>query len=159
MFIRLLVSNALKLLRIILLLVLCGFLQKPGIKLSGETGKLTVVMSNFKNDVGQVSVALFNQEEAFPKYPEKALRLVYSTINQGKATVLFDKLPPGEYAVSIYHDENSNKKMDTNFFGIPKEGVGASNNAKGHFGPPKFKDARFTFDGNAQTIQIEIVYL
>jgi len=39
------------------------------------------------------------------------------------------------------HDENSNGKMDTNFIGMPREGVGASNNAKGHMGPLKFRAA------------------
>jgi len=48
---------------------------------------------------------------------------------------LFPGVAPGRYAVSVFHDENSNGKMDTNFIGIPREGVGASNNAKGHLGP------------------------
>jgi hypothetical protein len=43
--------------------------------------------------------------------------------------------------------KNSNGKLDRNFMGSPKEGVGASNDAKGSFGPPKFADARFTFKG------------
>ena len=29
--------------------------------------------------------------------------------------------------------------------GIPREGVGASNDAKGHFGPPKLMPPPFTF--------------
>jgi len=49
----------------------------------------------------------------------------------------------GKYAVSVFHDENSNGKLDTNFLGIPREGVGASNNAKGHFGPRNSARQRF----------------
>jgi uncharacterized protein (DUF2141 family) len=61
--------------------------------------------------------------------------------------------------VSVFHDENSNSKLDTNFMGIPREGVGASNKAKGHFGPPKFHDASFPFAGGRLDLQITITYL
>ena len=40
-----------------------------------------------------------------------------------------------------------NEKLDTNFFGIPKEQFGFSNNAKGRFGPPSFESASFELDG------------
>jgi uncharacterized protein (DUF2141 family) len=42
-----------------------------------------------------------------------------------------------------YHDENGNGALERSFLGIPKEGVALSNNARGHLGPPKLKDARF----------------
>jgi uncharacterized protein (DUF2141 family) len=61
--------------------------------------------------------------------------------------------------VSAFHDENSNGKMDTNFVGKPREGVGASNNAKGHFGPPKFDDAAFRYSGGHLDLSIAIAYL
>jgi uncharacterized protein (DUF2141 family) len=48
--------------------------------------------------------------------------------------------------------------MDTNLLGIPKEGVGASNDARGHFGPPKYEDAKFKLAGNL-TIKIIMTYL
>ncbi len=73
--------------------------------------------------------------------------------------VVFESLPPGEYAISVFHDENKNGKMDSNFFGIPKEGVGASNDAKGQLGPPHDKDAKFNFTGNTQSIIINMIYL
>jgi hypothetical protein len=38
---------------------------------------------------------------------------------------------------------HSNGKLDTNMMGIPREGVGASNGAKGHFGLPKFDASAF----------------
>lgn len=149
-----------KVLILVPLLVVCGFSNKFRNKMVvGATGTLTVAISNFKSNLGQVSVTLYDKEEAFPKYPERAVRIVYGKINDKKSIVFFENLPAGEYAVSVFHDENSNKKMDSNFFGIPKEGVGASNNAKGHFGPPKYKDAKFVFNGSTQTINIDIIYL
>lgn len=124
-----------------------------------SAGTLNVTIINFRNNQGQVSVALYNKEEAFPKSPDKAVKIVLAPIRDKKATVVFESLPPGEYAISVFHDENKNGKMDSNFFGIPKEGVGASNDARGHLGPPHYKDAKFNFTGNAQSILINLVYL
>jgi uncharacterized protein (DUF2141 family) len=122
-------------------------------------GTLTVTISNFRNNQGQVSVALYDKEEGFPKSPDKALKIVTAPISCKKSIVVFESLPPGEYAISVFHDENKNGKMDSNFFGIPKEGVGASNDARGHLGPPHYKDAKFNFSGNTQSIIINLVYL
>ncbi len=96
---------------------------------------------DMKSDKGDVYVALYNTEESFLKTPAKS-RIV--KITNRKAVVIFKNIPQGVYAVSAFHDENENKKMDTKIFGIPKESIGISNNAKGFFGPPKFKDAKFT---------------
>ena len=111
--------------------------------LSGST--LTVTILNFRNNLGQVSVALYSSEDGFPKSPDKAVKIVTAPISNKKSVVVFESLPAGEYAISVFHDENKNGKMDSNFFGIPKEGVGASNDARGHLGPPHYKDAKFHF--------------
>ena len=138
----------------ILLLFIIPFLPPT---VSG--GTLTVTILNFRNNQGQVSVALYNNEAAFPKSPDKAVKIIVAPIRDKKSAVVFESLPPGEYAVSVFHDENKNGKMDTNFFGIPKEGVGASNGARGHMGPPHYKDAKFNFNGTSQSITINLVYL
>jgi uncharacterized protein (DUF2141 family) len=65
-------------------------------------------------------------------------------------------LPPGEYALSIFHDTNDNGKLDTNFIGIPKEPVALSNNARPRFGPPKYKDAVFVVGDEPLTQRISM---
>ena len=55
------------------------------------------------------------------------------------------EIRPGTYAIGVYIDENENGKLDTNFFGIPKEQYGFSNNTKA-FGIPKFEAAAFAID-------------
>jgi uncharacterized protein (DUF2141 family) len=144
---------------ILLLFSFFKFQGIPPVKVYSSTGTLTVVISNFRNNRGNAMVTIFNSEKGFPKSPEKAVKILYVTINNKKSVAVFENLPAGGYAVSVFHDENNNKKMDTNFLGIPKEGVGASNNARGHFGPPKYNDAKFNFNGNSQTITINITYL
>ena len=86
--------------------------------------------------------------------PKNLIHVEISNLRNDKGQV-----KPGTYAVSTFHDENSNGKLDTNLLGIPTEGVGASNNAKGHFGPPKFDDAKFRFEGGRLDLKIAIDYL
>ena len=57
-------------------------------------------------------------------------------------TILSFEVPPGVYAVAVYHDANSNGKLDANFLGIPKEGYGVSNDVRPRFRPPRFSEAR-----------------
>lgn len=58
-----------------------------------------------------------------------------------EATLTFD-VAPGTYAVAVHHDANTNGKMDTNFFGVPKEGYGVSNDPRPRFRAPRFEEAR-----------------
>lgn len=68
---------------------------------------------------------------------------VIEEVGTGTTTYTFE-LPNGTYAIGIFVDANYNNEMDRNLFGIPKEQYGFSNDAKGSFGPPLFKDASFT---------------
>ena len=73
-----------------------------------------------------------------------------------KVQVVFTNLPYGWYGVSIFHDENGNGKMDQNAMGIPKEAYGFSNNAKGFFGKPGYKDVVFELNSAEKQIAIKL---
>ncbi len=110
------------------------------------------------NDVGQVGCTIFSSPDGFPTDPSKALRKMMTPIENEKAICDFTGFKPGRYAVAVMHDENSNGKLDTNFLGIPKEGTGASNDAKGAMGPPKFDDATFDYAGGRKDLTVHIGY-
>ena len=112
-----------------------------------------------RNNKGQVFCALHASAEGFPKDSQKAIHRDTSSISDKKASCEFSLIEPGTYAISVFHDENSNGKLDTNFLGIPREGVGASNDARGHMGPPKFDAAHFQFSGARLNFKITINYL
>jgi uncharacterized protein (DUF2141 family) len=114
--------------------------------------QLTVTITSLHSNDGAVYVSLYNSEAGYPKDPNKALRKALVKISNRTAVVTFDSLPPGVYAVACYHDEDGNGKLNTNFLGIPTEGVGASNDAKGFMGPPSFKDASFSLRANAAIV-------
>jgi uncharacterized protein (DUF2141 family) len=118
-----------------------------------------VEISGLRNDKGQMLCALFTSAEAFPKKADKAVARLTAKIAERRATCDFTGVAPGTYAVSVVHDENANGKLDTNFIGMPREGVGASNDAKGHMGPPKFGAASFPYRGGRLELKIHVNYL
>ena len=121
--------------------------------------QLSVSVTNIQvKDGGQVCIKLFKSEEGFPLEGDKAIiSKCQSTSNVESRFKL--TVPHGVYAISVLHDANRNNEMDSNFFGIPKEGVGSSNDAKGSFGPPSFKDASFKVDKGCQSQKIKMAYL
>lgn len=134
------------------------FAQTPTGEYAIASSQLTVKVTGLRNAQGQVLISAYDRSEGFPKKPAKALRSARVKIEDGTAVVVFS-LPPGEYAVAAAHDENANNELDTNLVGMPKEGVGVSNNVKGFMGPPKYDDAKFKFTANGKTIEIKINYL
>ena len=117
-----------------------------------ESHTVTVTISGMNVDNGNVYVGLYNSEATFLATPYKG---AIAKVSDKKATATFRDLSKGVYAVSVYHDENNNKKMDTNFIGIPKEPIGCSNGAKGFMGPPKYKNAKFKVNKN-MVIPVEV---
>ncbi|WP_418639375.1 DUF2141 domain-containing protein [Winogradskyella sp.] len=113
---------------------------------------VTVTVTNANNDKGKMFVALYNSENGFL---ETSYKGAMSKIEDKTCTVTFEGMPKGTYAVSVFHDENDNGKLDTNFLGIPKEDYGCSNNATGFMGPPKWADAKFELK-NDKTLSIKL---
>ena len=138
------------------LVVACGALgQTP----APAENVVHVEISGLRNDHGQMLCALFSSAEAFPKKADKAVVRLTAKIAERQATCDFIGVAPGTYAISVVHDENANGKLDTNFIGMPREGVGASNDAKGHMGPPKFGAASFPYRGGRLELKIHVKYL
>lgn len=56
----------------------------------------------------------------------------------------YPDIPEGIYAVSVFHDENNNKILDRDIFGVPKEGYGVSGKKIKKFKFAKFENSKFT---------------
>jgi uncharacterized protein (DUF2141 family) len=121
-------------------------------------GTLQVEVTAFHSDNGQLLLRLFAGERGYPKDATSAVRQVKQRIEGGRVLLSLADLPFGTYAIGCAHDENGNGTLDTNFLGIPKEGVCASNDARGHRGPPAWKDARFDFGPTSGTVRIHVRY-
>jgi uncharacterized protein (DUF2141 family) len=146
---------------LILICLLLNTIASPtvveGVETS-STGSIRIKISGLKNKDGQLGILIFTNKEGFPSQWQKASKQILIPVSGDKLEYTFTDLPYGRYAVSVMHDENKNKKLDTNFLGIPKEGYGVSNNATGTMGPPKFEDASFTLDKNTITTEINVNY-
>lgn len=102
--------------------------------------RLEVVITDIRDTTGVVMVGLFTDERSFLKKPALGVRV---RPQKGEVRAVIEGVAPGHYALSIIHDSNRNGKLDSNFFGLPKEGFGFSNNVMGTFGPPSFEKATF----------------
>lgn len=120
------------------ILILIVFLN--GIFILNAQNTIEVEVTNFDSNKGKAFIGLYNAENAFLENEYKGEKVA---IKNKKAVLTFKDIPDGTYAVSVFHDEDGNGKLTTNFLGIPKESYAASNNAKGTFGPPKWKNAKF----------------
>jgi len=123
-------------------------------------GELRVDVSGVRSDAGRLMLDVYASEE---KYKANAGNgngdyRIDVAARAGSVRAIIPNVAPGKYGVTAIHDENANGKLDTNFLGIPREGVGASNDAKGSFGPPAFADMIVTLGESPVTIVINLDY-
>lgn len=111
-----------------------------------NTVSVTLDISFTKFNKGRILIALYDSEESYMKEIYKSGEVL---VKNNKAKLIFHSLKKGTYAFSFFHDLNDNKKLDTNFLGIPKEPYGFSNNKKGRFGPPKFSEVALEINKNS----------
>ncbi len=113
--------------------------------------ELTLHIDGIKKEVGSIRVAIFNHKDTWLKKP------VLARVLPARSSLEFiQKLPAGEYAIAVFHDKNGNGEMDRNFIGLPKEPYGFSNNARGTFGPPKWKKAKVSISEQNFALNIKI---
>lgn len=140
----------------LLLTSTCIFMFFTNSAQAGDSqGSLVVVIEGFANSKGYAMVAIYGSEQAYKDGSPKAAMAKVEVTDQ-KAEVAFNDLKYGTYAVAIFHDQNANGKIDTNFLGIPKESYGHSNNVRGSFGPPSFDKAKIELGSPEKQIKIKI---
>jgi uncharacterized protein (DUF2141 family) len=145
----------------VLALVCGGVWPASGAAAGGEptTATLTIDVGGLRSAEGRVLIALYRGADGFPGEHGKAFRSAAATIVGDRARVELSGLPPGEYAFALVHDENGNDRLDKSWLGIPKEGFGASNDARGRFGPPKYADAKFTVAAGGAAQRVRVTYM
>ena len=127
-----------------------------GIIAESSAGEIVLNIRNVRSNQGFLLAALHNSDKSFPDKPG-ALMYLKVKAKTGRMQLRFSVETPGKYAISMFHDENNNGILDT-FAGIPTEGYGFSNNARGDFGPPRFSQALLSIDGGEIVQFIELTY-
>lgn len=121
---------------------------------ASQGADLTVTVIGLKGQDGLLSVSLFDSEEAWND-DTKMIEAEQVEVDAETEIVIFDDLPPGIYSIRLMHDENSNGKLDTNIFGVPKEGWGYSNNPRA-MGRAKWDQAAFELGTEDRAITINV---
>jgi uncharacterized protein (DUF2141 family) len=111
------------------------------------TASLTVDVKGLTKK-GILYVGLYKPDNQFAELSDSFKTVALTITTQTEIVATFPDLPLGDYAIAIYQDVNSNKKLDTNLFGYPKEPFGFSNNIKPKLSAPGFADCRITLNGS-----------
>jgi uncharacterized protein (DUF2141 family) len=122
-----------------------------GIFMSAQK-KVEVQITGFENNTGNAMIALYNSENNFL---EDLFKSEIIAIENNMAEAVFSEIPDGVYAISVFHDEDSNGKLNMVMGLYPSEATGTSNNAPARFGPPKWEDAKFELK-NDEVLKMEI---
>jgi len=129
---------------------------------AGDTAKadgIKVEVTGFRNDKGQLGCSLWAGPVGFPRDDSHIFRHVWAPIKGRRGECAFAGVPVGDYAVTLFHDENKNGKFDSNFIGYPLEGYGFSNNVAPQFKAPSFDETKFHYDGSGtKQIPVQMIY-
>ena len=145
---------------VVFLMILCPFTifatETPEISSENkiEAGDLVVTITGFETNEGEARIAIVNSEVNYDESNNCRQKVV--PVKDKRAQYIVKNLEFGDYAVKVFHDENSDGELDTAIFGIPTEAYGFSNNAKGKFGAPAFSKVVFKFNSSGQEILIQV---
>jgi uncharacterized protein (DUF2141 family) len=117
--------------------------------------ELEVTLEQVATDAGELLVAVCTRETFLRRGCPYTGR---SPAISGEAKVVVRGIDPGVYAVQAFHDENGNFDLDRNFLGLPKEGMGFSNDAPMRFGPPSFDDAAIEISAAGAATRLRLRY-
>ncbi len=111
--------------------------------------KLSITVVGVKSSSGSINVAVYNKSEGFLKFDE-----VYKSDSaraiKGTTHIAIYGLPEGVYALAVFHDENGNNELDTNWLGMPKESFGFSRGRMKAFGPPSFRECALRINADSE---------
>jgi uncharacterized protein (DUF2141 family) len=131
--------------------------------------ELRLTVKGVRSDKGEILIGLYKDSEGFTRAiangskrgltPDSG-RLVGCSIRAqiGSQSTVFTQLPPGRYAIAVIHDENDNGRLDRNFLGIPVEGYGFGNDARGFFGAPSFDAASIVIGDSDVSATVTMAY-
>ena len=118
---------------------------------------MSLTLQGLRSDKGQVRLCITRDPRHFPNCAGDP-QAVRRNIPAQRAETLSLELTPGQYALSVIHDENANGRLDT-FLRVPREGFGFSRNPAIRMGPPRFEDTRFQISDDDIAYSVRIRYI
>lgn len=124
---------------------------------SATKGQLTIRFEGLRSNKVLMRACMTRNKAHFPKCEDDPAAFKGSVAASNNAHILFSNVPPGDYALMVMHDENSNAKLDT-MLGIPREGVGFSRNPRLRFGAPTYDAVVFTVPAGESSTVVKLQY-
>ncbi|MEM1327421.1 MAG: DUF2141 domain-containing protein [Bacteroidota bacterium] len=119
-----------------------------------STYDLTVEVKGIETLEGNIMICLVSDKNNFLDGGCKRGKSIPA--NRSTVEVTFEQSAAGYYAITLFHDENSDQQLNTEgLFGMPSESYGFSNNPTLLFGPPSFDRCRFKLSED-QVIQVKL---
>ncbi|HEX4890266.1 MAG TPA: DUF2141 domain-containing protein [Alphaproteobacteria bacterium] len=111
---------------------------------AGDTVRLQIQIAGLRSAKGNVTIMLYGDRDEDYLKKGKRLARVRVPAQMGEVSFCLPVPAPGSYALSLYHDEDGNKKLTKNWLGLPTEGYGFSRNAAVSYRLPQLDEAVFT---------------
>jgi uncharacterized protein (DUF2141 family) len=128
---------------------------------------LRVVVDEITSSAGTIIAGLYDTEESYRQAVRRSakvlvndpIRLAGVTLRPtGRVqTIVFADLPPGLYAVVVFHDENDDSQFNKGLLGMPMEPYGISNNPRTFAAPPDFAAAAVRLGDRDEVIRITLI--
>lgn len=120
-----------------------------------ETVDLKIVITNISALKGKMEMGIFNSPKTFLEKGQ-AYKTYTEKVTNDSLIFMLKGVPKDNYAVSVYHDKNSDNKCNLNFLGIPVEPYGFSKNFKPRLSKPGFDDCKINVQKN-MSISIRLI--
>ncbi|MGB9380813.1 DUF2141 domain-containing protein [Candidatus Binatus sp.] len=121
---------------------------------------IKVEVTGFRNNNGLLRCSLWSGPAGFPRDDSHIWKHASGSVKNSSAECVFSgNFPAGDYAVTLFHDEDSSGKFKSNMIGYPLEGYGFSNNVVPQFSAPTFDQCKFHYDGTGwKQIPVKMIY-
>ncbi len=117
------------------------------------TGAVIVQVENVRSSQGHVRVELCTEGTFLT---EDCVVGGSAPAQRGETVVTLVDVPPGVYAVQVFHDANDDHKLNRGAFGIPTEDFGFSREAPLGLHGPQFIKAAFNHAADEQVVTLHL---
>lgn len=117
---------------------------------------LTVNVKGAESDAGQLVMQVYCDKDAWLD-ADAACHTVTAPLHWARGTLTLE-LPPGQYALTVFHDHDADGVMRTSWpIPLPKDASAISNNHRPKFGPPSWSAAVFDVAAEPLVQDLELI--
>jgi uncharacterized protein (DUF2141 family) len=121
-----------------------------------NSARLTVQVNGVRAAVGEVAITLYPDDKR--RFMAKGGKLARERVKARPSVKACFWVPPGSYAVAVYHDQDGDRDFDRTLVGLPAEGFGFSNDPDTNIGLPPLSAVRFRVGPGERIMTVRMRY-